>query len=153
MSVIVDVWDLPPDRVQIEITHEGKSNPTGSFDPLPDNPLFSKGDEARDYTLRARVSYQPSTVLVLDMTSDYLASGRSTSSDAGSVPQRLTRTLSMSGGGTFNVPVTTRGTLTGNLRRIYNSSGTTQYQNGVPLFSPPSHLNYWTGSLSLTWHP
>jgi hypothetical protein len=67
------------------------------------------------------------------------------------VPQRNNGTLDFSGGANINVPVGRKGTLRGDIGRTYRAERTTTYASGVPKETPLSEVDYWNGSLQLTW--
>jgi hypothetical protein len=60
--------------------------------------------------------------------------------------------MNISAGAIVNWPITRKGLLSGNLRRSYRADRTTTYTSGVPQFSPRSEVDFWNGSLQLSWH-
>ncbi len=140
-------------RTTLEITHDIQFTPSGNYTVLEDgNEYFLKADEGRIYTLRARVGFSPSALFSLNVQSDYSSNQRLTVTDAGELPQRDSRSLNFSGGGSLNVPIGTRGRLSGDLRRTFRADRTLSYQGGVPQPSPASEQDYWNGRLELTWN-
>ena len=140
-------------RTTIEITHDLQFTPSGNYTVLDDGlEYFLKADEGRNYTLRARVGFSPSALFSLNVQSDYSSNQRITVTDAGEIPQRDSRSLNFSGGGTLNVPIGASGHLSGDLRRSYRADRTLSYQGGVPQTSPRSEQDYWNGRLELKWN-
>ncbi len=139
-------------RTTLEITHDLQFTPSGNYTVLDDGlEYFLKADEGRNYTLRARVGFSPSALFSLNVQSDYSSNQRITVTDAGELPQRDSRSLNFSGGGTLNIPIGTKGRLSGDLRRSYRADRTLSYQAGVPQTSPRSEQDYWNGRLELSW--
>ena len=139
-------------RTTIEVTHSAQLTPSGNYTVLDDgNEYFSESDEGRNYTLRARVTYQPAPLLSLNVSSEYLANARNTVTNSGAVPQSDNRTLNFSGGGSLNVPLGAKGRLSGDLLRSYQGQRSRTFQNGLLQPAPRTEHNFWSGRLELSW--
>jgi hypothetical protein len=90
-------------------------------------------------------------VLSINLQTEYLANERVTITDEALVPQRDNATLNFSGGGTLNLPLGRKGTLSGDLSRSYRADRSTLFQAGVPQLPARSEFDYWNGRLELTW--
>ncbi len=138
-------------RTSIEITHVAQTSPSGNYTLLSDAEYFSKADESRNYTLRTRITFQPTPLFALNVTTEYLANTRATVTDQGSIPQRDDRTLNFSGGGNLNIPLGAKGRLSGDLQRSYRGNRGITFQNGLAQPSPRAESDYWNGRLELSW--
>jgi hypothetical protein len=139
-------------RLTLEITHDTQTQPSGNYTRFDDGlEYFSRADEGRIHRLLGRFAYSPSPLISLNLTTDYQSNGRSTNTPAGVVPRSESRTLNLSGGGSLNVPIGSRGQLTGNLHRTYRADRAIQFQNGIEQPSGRSELDYWQGRIDLRW--
>ena len=140
-------------RLTVDLTHNSSVQPSGNFvTQQGGGNAFSRASETQNYTLSARIAYAPSPRVSLSMEPTYLANNRDGTLEGQSVPQRRSRSLSFSGGASINFPIGARGRLTGDIRRSYQSSQATEYASGVPRPSPrPRPLDFWNGSMQLTW--
>ena len=140
-------------RLTLEVNHNARYQPRGGYNRFPDGlEYFSPGDESRNALLSTRIAYTPIPALSLSLSPDYQQYDRSSRTAAGTMPQSRQRTLNFSGGATLNLRVGGGGRLTGNISRSYNASRTISYAaNAGP--SPRSQLDYWNGSLQLSWSP
>lgn len=139
-------------RLTLELTHDAQTQPSGNYTRFDDGlEYFSRADEGRAYLLRGRFAYSPSPLISLNLTTDYQSNGRSTNTPNGIVPQRDSRTLNLSGGGNLNVPIGSRGQLTGNLSRTYRADRSILFQNGVAQPSGRSEFDFWQGRIDLRW--
>ena len=140
-------------RLTVDLTHNSSVQPSGNFVVQQDGAsAFSRASESQNYTLSARMAYTPSPHLSLSMEPSYLANNRDGTLDGESVPQRRSRSLNFSGGASLNFPIGQRGRLTGDIRRSYQASRSTEFAAGLPRPSTRGRpLDYWNGSLQLTW--
>jgi len=139
-------------RMSMEITHDVQFTPSGNYTVLEDGiEYFRKADEGRNYTLRAGVAYTPVALFSINVQADYASNQRLTVTEAGEIPQRDSRSLNFSGGGTLNVPLGAKGRLSGDVRRSYRADRALSYQGGVPQPSSRSEQDYWNGRLELSW--
>jgi hypothetical protein len=144
---------VPSPRLTVDVTHNTRFQPSGDYGVLADGlEYLSRSDESQSYTLRARIAYTPSPMLSLVITPDYQASGRDAAGDEGLVPQRKSRGLNFSGGATVNLPLGAKGRLTGDILRSYRADRSFTYAaDGTVTATPRSQIDYWNGSLQLTW--
>ena len=141
-------------RLQIEVQHNTRQQPRGSYLPVGTQGLFFQpADESRDYSLRAPVTWSPSPALSLTVTPEYQASDRIGTVNGLATPQRSGRTLLMSGGANLNLPVGRSGHISGNLRRTFRDDRSTSYASGVPQPQPRAETDYWNGQLLFSWSP
>jgi len=139
-------------RTTIELTHDTQFQPSGNYTRFDDGlDYFSKADEGQSYLLRGVFAYAPSPVISLNMRAEYQANARATNTAGGVVPQRDSRSMDFSGGGSLNVPLGARGRITGDLRRSYRADRSISFQNGIAQPSGRSEFDYWNGRLELTW--
>jgi hypothetical protein len=139
-------------RLTLDLTHNSRVQPTGNYLIQNDgHEAFGKSDEGRNYTLEARVAYTPTPGFSLNLTPNYLSIRRSGSVNGVLLPQRVSNTLNVAGGVSVNVPLGVKGHLTGDIRRIFRDDRSTIYTKGVPVPSPLSETDYWSGGLQLTW--
>ena len=67
---------------------------------------------------------------------------------------RVQRSLEQSAGvqsANVNLPIGTRGRLSGTLNRNFQANRTVDYVQGVPESGPVGESDYWQGSLQLSW--
>lgn len=139
-------------RLSISMTHNTRRTPGGNYTLYPDDLYyFERADENETSSLRANIAYSPSPALSLSFRPGYFAADRVGTAKGVQVPQRSTRTLDFSGGANINWPVGSKGALRGDIARTYRAERTTTYTSGVPQFSPRSEIDYWNGSLQLSW--
>ncbi len=139
-------------RLSMNVTHNSRQTPGGNYTIYPDGLYyFSRADESKNYTLAAAIAYTPSPAISLTFAPSYFAADRTGTVNAVQVPQRASRSLSFSGGANINRPVSRKGVLRGDIRRSYRADRSTTYSSGVPQSSPRSELDFWNGSLQLSW--
>ncbi len=85
------------------------------------------------------------------MLTEYISADRRSALNGQLTPQRLTQTLNFSGGARLNVPLMTKGRLTGDIRRTYSDNQSTGFSQGVAQPTPASGFDYWNGRLELSW--
>jgi hypothetical protein len=142
-------------RLSLDLTHNGQQQPSGNYITRQDlgGSYFLPADETRTYQLGARVSYTPAPGVTLMIEPRYLASDRlGTDANGGQIPSRENRNLTFTGGLNLNLPVGTRGRLTGSVGRQFQSNGTQGFSNGVPQPENLNEFDYWTGNLQFVWH-
>ena len=88
--------------------------------------------------------YFPAATVSAEITPEYLG--------VGYIIGPKLASLNFAGGGSLNVPIGTKGRLTGDLRRTFRAARTLSYQGGVEQPSPASEQDYWNGRLELTWN-
>ncbi len=139
-------------RLTIAVTHNTRETPAGNYSLYPDSLYyFERADVSHTASLRATIAYAPSPAISLNFRPSYFASDRSGSVNGVEVPQRASRSLDFSGGANINWPVGRRGTLRGDIARTYRADRSTTYSSGVPQPSPRSEVDFWNGSLQLSW--
>jgi hypothetical protein len=139
-------------RLTISITHNARVQPSGRYTRESDGlDYFSRSDRNQEYTLNGTISYAPNPIMTLQLSPFYLASDREGNVDGQSAPSSKTRSLSVSGGASVNLPVSSKGRLTGSLARSFSSSRSTRYPNGRPEVDPRYQDDYWNGSLQFSW--
>jgi hypothetical protein len=140
-------------RLTVNVTHNSRQTPGGNYTAYPDGfNYFSRADESKNYTLGADIAYAPSEAISFTFQPNYYAADRSGTVNGVAVPQRSNRSLTFSGGANINYPISQKGVLRGDIHRSYRAERSTSYSSGVPLFSPRSELDYWNGSLQVSWH-
>ena len=139
-------------RLNIAITHNTRETPGGNYTLYPDELYyFERADQSRTSSLRAVIAYAPSEAISLSFRPSYFAADRFGSVNGAEVPQRASRTLDFSGGANINWPVGRRGALRGDISRTYRADRSTTYSSGIAQPSPRSEIDYWNGSLQLSW--
>jgi hypothetical protein len=142
-------------RFTMDIRHNVQHQPSGTYTLFPDGLYYMSRTEVSDnYTLTARLSYQPFPALSLNLQPDYLASRNQAAQGGVLTPTRASRTLNFSGGASLNVPLGQKGRLTGDIQRTYRADRTINYNTGTGGFSgtsPRNELDFWNGSLQLSW--
>jgi hypothetical protein len=139
-------------RLSISMTHNTRRTPGGNYALYPDNLYyFERADENETASLRASIAYSPSPALSVSFRPGYFAADRAGTTNGVQVPQRTTRTLDLSGGANINWPIGSKGSLRGDIARSYRAERTTTYTSGIPQPSPRSEIDYWNGSLQLSW--
>ncbi|HKQ56635.1 MAG TPA: hypothetical protein VJY35_02095 [Candidatus Eisenbacteria bacterium] len=140
-------------RLNVSLTHNARQTPGGNYTAYPDGLYyFSRAEESTSYSLRASINYAPSEAITFSFRPSYFTTDRSGAVNAVQVPQRASRTLDFSGGSSINWNIAKKGSLRGDISRTYRADRTTTYSSGVPNFSPRSEIDYWNGSLQLSWH-
>ncbi len=140
-------------RLTVNVTHNSRQTPGGNYTAYPDGLYyFSRADEGTNYTLGASIAYSPSPAISFSFEPSYYSADRAGTVNAVQVPQRSSRSLMFSGGANINYQLSRKGTLRGDIHRTYRAERSTSYASGVPQFSPRSELDYWNGSLQLSWH-
>jgi hypothetical protein len=139
-------------QLSLDVIHSSRFQPSGDYLRAPDGEeYFSPADETENLTLSASLNYSPSQVFSINIAPLYQATDRLQTVDGVEVPQRESRALNLTGGANVNIPVTTRGRLTGALRRTFRGDRTTTYTSGTPTQSPRGEIDFWNGSLNFTW--
>lgn len=139
-------------RLSISMTHNTRRNPGGNYTLYPDDLYyFEPADENESSSLRASIAYSPSPVISLNFAPKYFAADRAGTVNGVQVPERSSRSLDFSGGANINWPIGRKGALRGDIARTYRAERTTTYASGVALSSPRSEVDYWNGSLQLSW--
>lgn len=139
-------------RLNISMTHNTRQTPGGNYALYPDDLYyFERADESENSSLRANIAYSPSPAISLTFRPSYFAADRSGTVNGVQVPQRASRTLDFSGGANINWPVGRKGALRGDISRTYRAERSTTYASGIPQFSPRSEIDFWNGSLQLSW--
>lgn len=59
--------------------------------------------------------------------------------------------MNFTGSMQLDLPLSTRGRLTGRIGRTYSDQRSVTYQSGVGTLSPRSESDFWNGRLELTW--
>ncbi len=140
-------------RLNISLTHNARQTPGGNYRIYPDGLYyFERADENTTYNLTASIGYAPSSAVSLSFDPRYYAADRTGTVNGVQVPQRASRSLDFSGGANINWPVGSKGQLRGNIRRSYRADRAATYASGLPQFTPRSEIDYWNGSLQLSWH-
>lgn len=139
-------------RLSVSVVHTALESPRGSYTRQDDGlEALKLSDESSNLGLHASIRYAPSPAVSFTLEPDYRADARSGTTNGVSAKQRDDRKLDLAGRVDLNVPLGTRGTLTGGIARNYSDSRSTSYTNGLPTVSPRSLTDYWNGSLTLTW--
>jgi hypothetical protein len=139
-------------RLSITLTHNVRQTPGGNYTLYPDGlSYFERADETKLYNLTARLTYAPSNVVAFTFEPKYYANDRSGTVNGLQVPQRSSRSLDFSSGANLNWPVGAKGLLRGDIHRTYRADRSATYSSGLAQFSPRSELDYWNGSLQLSW--
>jgi len=139
-------------RLSISMTHNTRQTPAGNYTLYPDDLYyFERADENETSSLRANIAYSPSPALSLSFRPGYFAADRAGTTNGVQVPQRSTRTLDFAGGANINWPVGRKGSLRGDIARTYRAERSTTYTSGVARLSPRSEIDFWNGSLQLSW--
>ena len=141
-------------RFTFDITHNSRYSPSGDYvtDPLDGLRYFLPADETQVYSLLAIMSYTPSPIISINFRPEFMVNDRSgTDADGNLQPTRSARTLNFSGGANVNLPIGTRGRLSGTLNRNFQANRTVDYVQGVPESGPVGESDYWQGSLQLSW--
>jgi len=140
-------------RFSLVVNHSARHQPAGTYGPLPDGLTYLSRSEVNDnYTLSARMSYSPSPVLSVNVQPNYTAGNRDGSQSGAMVRTRTSRQLNFSGGVSLNLPVGSRGHLTGDLQRTYRDERSLSYTSKGDLQSEVSTASdYWNGSLRFSW--
>ncbi len=139
-------------RTNIQVTHRSRVSPNGDFISQPDGTIvFSPASERREYMLSANMSYSPAPILTFSILPFYTATNSEVTSGAVAVPSQKQRALTLGGGASLNLPVTSKGRLTGDIRRSFSAQRSMSYASGVLQPSARSERDYWDGSLLLTW--
>jgi hypothetical protein len=140
-------------RLSLNVTHNARQSPAGDYTIYPDGLYyFGRADESKSYTLGASIAYTPSPAISFTFEPSYFAADRTGTVNAVEAPQRASRTLAFSGGASINWAISRNGLLRGDIHRSYRADRATTYSSGVPLSSPRSELDFWNGSLQLSWH-
>jgi hypothetical protein len=139
-------------RLNIAVTHNTRETPGGNYTLYPDEQYyFERADRSKNSSLRATIAYAPSPAISFNFRPSFYAADRSGSVNGLDVPQRTSRTLDFSGGANINWPIGRRGALRGDISRTYRADRSTTYSSGVPQVTPRSEIDYWNGSLQLSW--
>jgi len=139
-------------RLSVDVAHSARYQPSGSYLVQDDGlDAFGRADENENFGLTATIAYRPSPAISFSLQPDYQASNRSGSVNGALVPQRRSRSLNMSGGVSLNLPIGSRARLSGDMRRTFRADRSTTYTSGQPQPSPVSQIDYWNGSLQLSW--
>lgn len=139
-------------RFTIDVRHNLKHQPSGTYTQFPDGLYYLSRSEVNDNaTLSARLAYTPSPVLSLFMQPDYQTTERNASQSGTLAPSRVTRALSFSGGASLNLPLGPKGRLTGDIQRSYRADRLIPYTGGAPLPQPRTESDFWNGSLQISW--
>jgi hypothetical protein len=140
-------------RLTLDLNHTARYQPGGNYVYFPDGlEYLVPADENVVYSLGVRLSYAPSPGISLNVQPEYYANDRSAASEGELKPTRTNRTLNLSAGTSLNLPLGPKGRLTGDIRRTYRGDQSTQYQLGVARPQPTTELDYWNGSLQLSWN-
>lgn len=139
-------------RLSIDVQHVARQQPRGSYTREADGREYLRpADENLNYTLRGNITYSPSQVLSLSLRPEYLATDRLGTVNGVESQERSTRRLNFSGGANLNVPVGSKGLLTGSIQRSYNAERTITYADGLAEPAPRSETDFWNGSLQFSW--
>jgi hypothetical protein len=138
-------------RFNLDLRHNLQHRPSGTYVLDVDGvPLLSRTEVSDNSTISVRVSYQPFPGLSLNLQPDFLASQNLAAQSGVLSPTRTSRTLNFSGGASLNVPLGTQGRLTGDILRSYRADRTTSYSS-LGVSSPLNEIDFWNGSLQLSW--
>jgi hypothetical protein len=139
-------------RFTMDIRHNAKHQPSGTYTQWPDQFYYLSRSEVDDNsTLSARLAYTPSPALSLFMQPDYLASERDASQSSAIVPTRTSRAFNFSGGASLNLALGPKGHVTGDILRTYRAARTINYTDSVPVPQPRTESDYWNGSVQISW--
>lgn len=139
-------------HLNISVTHSTRETPAGNYALYPDFLYyFERADENRNSRLAANIAYSPSPAVAFTFRPTYYATERLGTVDGVELPQRKNATLDFSGGANVNLPVGRKGTLRGDVARTYRAERTLTYAAGVERSTPRSEIDYWNGSLQLSW--
>ncbi len=140
------------ERLNMDLSHSARFQPSGNLVRFADgNDYLRQSDQNESFALNSQISYSPVPGISLQIQPQYSATNRLTASNVGLVPQREQRTLKVSGGANLNLTLPMRGRLSGFLNRSFSGDRSTQYSNGVVKTSPVTELDFWNGSLQVTW--
>jgi len=140
-------------RFYVNVTHNSRQTPGGNYTLYPDGLYyFGRADDSKNYTLAATIGYAPSPAISFTAEPTYFASDRTGVVNGAEVPQRASRSLNFSGGANINYAISKNGMLRGDIHRSYRADRSTTYSSGVPTYSPRSEIDFWNGSLQLSWH-
>ena len=140
-------------RFMIVIRHDARHQPAGTYAQLADGLYYLSRSEATDrYALSAQLTYTPSPAFSLSITPDFGADERDGSQSGALVPTSATRRLFFRGGANLNLPLGSKGRLTGDVGRTYAADRAIKYTNGVVSESlSRSGGDFWNGSLQISW--
>jgi hypothetical protein len=140
-------------RFSLDVRHSARHQPSGTYGPLADGITYLSRSEVNDnYTLSARMSYSPTSALSFNLQPNYTSGERDGSQGGTMVRTRNSRQLNFSGGVSLNLPVGTRGRLTGDLQRTYRDEQSLSYTSKGELQSQvTTGSDYWNGSLQFSW--
>lgn len=126
-------------RFRIDLTHVNEEQPRGSYLPDEDGVRFFRvTGRTRSYTLSTNLSYTPLSAISLTFTPIYRTETIPNSAD-------MQRSFNFAAGASLNLPVGSRGSLTGGMARTYASRSASPG-------SPPTPGEYaWNGSLQFSW--
>ena len=140
-------------RLSINVTHNSRRSPAGNYTLYPDGlAYFARSDETGNAALTAAIAYTPSPAIAFSVEPAYFSSDRSAAANGVVAPQRANRSLSVSAGANINWSISKNGLLRGDIHRAYRADRTTTYSSGLPQATPRSQIDFWTGSLQLSWH-
>ncbi|MCC6652246.1 MAG: hypothetical protein IT348_13920 [Candidatus Eisenbacteria bacterium] len=139
-------------RLSIDLRHTASQQPRGTYTRLTDgNEYLQLSDDSDAFGLSTSISYRPSNAIALVLTPDYTASARSGTTNGVESKQREDRRVNFTGSMQLDLPLSTRGRLTGRIGRTYSDQRSVTYQSGVGTLSPRSESDFWNGRLELTW--
>jgi hypothetical protein len=139
-------------RVTLNLTHTAGYQPSGNYTFQPDGlEAFSRADENRNYRLGLQATYTPTPGISFTVAPDYYATGRKNTVDGRLQPQRSDTSFNFAGGANVNVPVGSRGRLTGTLNRTYRTSSAVTWVRSTPQEQPGVPQDYWNGNLVFSW--
>jgi hypothetical protein len=140
-------------RFTMDIRHNLQHQPKGTYTLFPDGLYYMSRTEVSDnYTLSARLSYQPFPALSLNLQPDYQASENQAAQSGVLAPTRVSRGLNFSGGASLNVPVGRKARLTGDVSCTYRANRTLEYgSSGLTGSQSRPEPPFWNGSLQLSW--
>jgi hypothetical protein len=139
-------------RFGFDLSHNTVYQPAGNYVMQPDGfDALTLADKNQNYALRASFSYRPTPAFILSFDPTYYASDRGSTTNGVLQTTRKDRSFDFSGRANINIPVGKRGRLTGNIARSTNSTLATTYSRGIPRAVPGTTLDYWNGSLQLSW--
>jgi hypothetical protein len=138
-------------RVSLDLNHITESVQGGNYLLQPDGlNSFLPADDTKNYTLSTRLTWAPVTGVSLALGPVFTTNRRFGTSNGLAVLQRDNGNLLIGGNLSLNLPVGSRGKLTGTLGRQYQDNLTTAY--GTNASSVKSQFDYWTSNLQFTWH-
>lgn len=139
-------------RLNLTLTHNTRETPGGNYTLYADNLYyFERADDNKTARLSAVIAYTPTPAISFSFRPNYYAADRIGTVNGAQVPQRTNRTLDFSGGANLNVPVGRKGTLRADVARTYRAERSTTYASGVAQPSPRSEIDFWNGSVQLSW--